>query len=162
MIFQGEESSIMIRGYTYGYDYYAPSHSVAYHIYAIKSNIDRRKRHKFWENDLLYAGALEKSTARMNYISGLLKDKKSNLRTGRGKDFLHIDEDKYGLGMVRSREMYFNTFGIHPEAGGSVDDVNRLCQFVQNKMHPLFTEHIRPDRMGVDYESIDLVDIQNM
>jgi hypothetical protein len=155
MIFQGEESSMMIRGFTYGYDYYAPARSVAFHIYAIKSNIDRRKRHKFWENDLLYKGALEKSTKRLNYIGGLLSARASNLRRG-GDDYLHVDEDKYGVGMIRSRDTYFRVFGIHPEGGGFVDDINQLCLFVQNKMHPAFTRFLRPDGMGIDYARIEL------
>lgn len=159
MIFQGEESSIMIRGFTFGYDYYAPEHSVAFHIYAIRSNIARRKRHKFWENDTLFMGALEKATARMNHISGLLaKDVGNKKNVGEEiivEDYLYIDKDKYGLGQIRSREMYFQAFGIHPEAGGSVDDVRHLCSFVQSQMHLLFTQQLRPNRMGIDYEKID-------
>jgi hypothetical protein len=156
MIFQGEESSIMIRGFTHGYDYYAPEKSVAFHIYAIKKNIDRRTRHKFWENDTLYKGALEKATARMNGITGLLgRDNKnsSNGSSGRKKSFyFDKEEDKYGMGHIRSREEYFLHFGIHPESG-TVE--NQLCSFVQKDMHLLFTQYLRPDGIGIDYSKIE-------
>jgi [Skp1-protein]-hydroxyproline N-acetylglucosaminyltransferase len=55
MIFQGEEMSIGIRGFTYGYDYYAPERSVCFHHYAMGKNRKVRKKvNKFWENEKLY------------------------------------------------------------------------------------------------------------
>jgi [Skp1-protein]-hydroxyproline N-acetylglucosaminyltransferase len=36
MVFQGEEISIGLRGFTYGYDYYAAERSTCFHMYAIK------------------------------------------------------------------------------------------------------------------------------
>jgi [Skp1-protein]-hydroxyproline N-acetylglucosaminyltransferase len=57
MIFQGEEMSIGIRGYTVGYDFYAPERSVCFHHYAVGKNLAvRSKVHHFWENDRKYAG----------------------------------------------------------------------------------------------------------
>jgi hypothetical protein len=35
MIFQGEEISMTLRGYSYGYDYYAPERGVCYHMYVV-------------------------------------------------------------------------------------------------------------------------------
>jgi [Skp1-protein]-hydroxyproline N-acetylglucosaminyltransferase len=55
MIFQGEEMSIGIRGFTIGYDYYAPMRSVCFHHYA-SMNKDRVKVPHFWENTNTYAG----------------------------------------------------------------------------------------------------------
>lgn len=43
MVFQGEEISMGLRGFTYGYDYYAAERSVCFHMYAIKENEARRK-----------------------------------------------------------------------------------------------------------------------
>jgi hypothetical protein len=149
MVFQGEESDITVRGFTYGYDYYAPERSVAFHIYAIKKNIGRRNRHKFWENDTLYKGALEKSTARLNWITGLLPIGDSMTTT---KSSIRKDGEKYGLGHVRSRDQYFQTFGIHPESG-TVE--GHLCSFVQKEMHQVFTSYLRPDGMGIDYDQIN-------
>ena len=56
MIFQGEEMSIGIRGFSIGYDYYAPERSVCFHHYAVGKNAKiRGKVHHFWENEQ-YAG----------------------------------------------------------------------------------------------------------
>jgi Glycosyltransferase (GlcNAc) len=44
MVFQGEEIAIGIRGFTWGYDFYAPRFSVVFHEYASKS--PRRKKVK--------------------------------------------------------------------------------------------------------------------
>lgn len=56
MIFQGEEMSIGIRGYTIGYDFYTPERSVCFHHYAVGKNAKlRNKVHHFWENEQ-YAG----------------------------------------------------------------------------------------------------------
>lgn len=65
---------------------------------------------------------------------------------------LFIQEKKYGLGGVRTPELFYETFGI---------DVVRkrteqhLCSFVETgKMHKQFTQFIRPDGMGIDYSKI--------
>jgi [Skp1-protein]-hydroxyproline N-acetylglucosaminyltransferase len=145
MIFQGEEATIALRGFTYGYDFYAPEQSVAFHIYAIKGHMDRRGRHKFWENDLLFKGSLEKSTSRLNGITGLL-GKHDN------KSYFSAEEDQYGLGHVRSKEKYFETFGIHPQS----ETVElQLCNFVDKEMHQLFTAYLRKDGMGIDYNNFN-------
>jgi hypothetical protein len=49
MIFQGEEMSIGIRGFTIGYDYFAPQRSVCFHHYASQDTSHKRdKVPKFW------------------------------------------------------------------------------------------------------------------
>ena len=49
MVFQGEEIFMGLRGWSYGYDYYTSEISVAFHMYAIKENKDKRKKVKlFW------------------------------------------------------------------------------------------------------------------
>lgn len=55
MIFQGEEMSIGIRGFTIGYDYFAPMRSVCFHHYA-SMNKDRVNVPHFWENSRKYDG----------------------------------------------------------------------------------------------------------
>jgi hypothetical protein len=47
LMFQGEEIAIGIRGFTYGYDFYAPRDSIVFHEYASKSK-RRSKVHMFW------------------------------------------------------------------------------------------------------------------
>ena len=57
MIFQGEESSIGIRAFTYGYDQYAPQRSICFHTYA--EGVNAMKRNKvphFWQNAQKYPG----------------------------------------------------------------------------------------------------------
>jgi hypothetical protein len=44
MVFQGEEIFQGLRGFTYGYDYYTAEISVAFHMYAIKENLEKRKK----------------------------------------------------------------------------------------------------------------------
>lgn len=146
MVFQGEESSLAIRAFSYGYDFYAPERSVAFHIFAIKDNIGRRERHKFWENETLYAGALEKSMARIVGITGMAAGSSST-----ANDYYHQDEELYGLGKVRDIQTYFRTYGIHPETS-SVED--HLCTFVQEQMHRQFHQHLRSDGMGINYNEI--------
>lgn len=64
-----------------------------------------------------------------------------------------MQEEKYGLGGVRTPELFYETFGI--------DVVNKrtehhLCQFVETgKMHKKFMPFLRPDGMGIDYSKID-------
>jgi hypothetical protein len=49
--------SIGIRGFTIGYDYYAPERSVCFHHYAVGANAKKRNKVKhFWENSNRYAG----------------------------------------------------------------------------------------------------------
>jgi hypothetical protein len=47
MVFQGEEIAIGIRGFTHGYDFYAPRDSVVFHEYADNSK-RRKKIPMFW------------------------------------------------------------------------------------------------------------------
>ena len=64
----------------------------------------------------------------------------------------HTEEEKYGLGGVRTPELFYETFGV--------DVVNKrteqhLCQFVETgKMHREFNKVLRPDGMGIDYSKI--------
>ena len=57
MIFQGEEMSIGIRGFTVGYDMYAPERSTCFHHYAVGNNAKTRNRvPHFWEHARNYKG----------------------------------------------------------------------------------------------------------
>ena len=54
-VFQGEEILQTIRGFTFGYDFYAPSRNVAFHIYATRTNREKRKNvPKFTENEVVF------------------------------------------------------------------------------------------------------------
>eukprot|EP01033_Poteriospumella_lacustris_P021357 gene21357-15837_t len=89
MVFQGEEIAIGIRGFTYGYDFYAPRDSVVFHEYAVKSK-RRHKVHMFWENTK-FAGTGQKSLKRATSIIGMAPDIDP-------ASWDHEEMDRYGLG----------------------------------------------------------------
>lgn len=147
MVFMGEEMSVGIRGFTYGYDHYASSSSICFHTYANGINaVKRNKVPKYWENSHSYQGMYLKG---MKRLLGIVK---MNPEV-RDSEWIHDDEDFYGIGKVRKPEQFYKTFGI---------DVVRkkaqkhLCSFVQpGHMHKKFTPFMRGDGMGIDYSKID-------
>jgi len=147
MIFQGEEMSIGIRGFTVGYDFYAPERSVCFHHYATGKNSKVRNKVKhFWENDQ-YEGTGKKAMKRLLGIVHMNPEVDPS-------EWDHVDVDRYGLGGVRTPEKFYDVFGI--------DVVNKkteghLCMFVMEgaKMHKKFTPMLRKDGMGIDYSKID-------
>ena len=142
MVFQGEEISMGLRGFTYGYDYYAAERSVCFHMYAIKENKAKRKKVKlFWENSKDYSGAELTAMKRLNGIIGMADD-----------PFDETDKKKYGLGKIRKTKKFFKTFGIHTKEK-TVEQ--NLCQFVGKPMMKEFQPHLRKNKMGIDYDEID-------
>jgi len=147
MIFQGEEMSIGIRGFTIGYDFYAPERSVCFHHYAEGANKKaRNKVPHYWEHTNIYAGA---GTKAMYRLLGVVHMNPEIDRT----EWDHTEESKYGLGGVRTPEKFYSTFGI--------DVVHKrteqhLCRFVETGiMHKKFTSFLRKDGMGIDYDKIN-------
>lgn len=58
----------------------------------------------------------------------------------------------YGLGSERDTKKFFTTFGIHVQE--KVTE-KHLCNFVATGgMHSLFQEHVKPDKMGINYNDI--------
>mmetsp|Transcript_49042 Transcript_49042/g.52942 ORF Transcript_49042/g.52942 Transcript_49042/m.52942 type:complete len:621 (+) Transcript_49042:158-2020(+) len=144
MVFQGEEIFMGLRGWSYGYDYYTAEISVAFHMYAIKENKDKRKNVKlFWENSNLYPGAAVQGMKRLNGIIGLGDP---------GDVFYDAEEKEYGLGQVRSKEQFYRLYGIHTSTKKVEDN---LCQFVGKPMMKLFKPHLRKNRMGIDFSNVD-------
>ena len=72
-VFQGEEINIGVRGFTYGYDFYAPERSVIFHYYTNsgdKGGEEGKKKKKkeknekgvnFWDNEEMYVGVAKES-----------------------------------------------------------------------------------------------------
>jgi hypothetical protein len=90
---QGEEISMTVRGFTFGYDYYAPLQSVAFHEYADSS--DRRKRiPNFAEHSDRpgHAGVEGTSLLRAMSIIGMVGKSKEVSRWDRKQ------EHEYGIG----------------------------------------------------------------
>jgi [Skp1-protein]-hydroxyproline N-acetylglucosaminyltransferase len=147
MIFQGEEMSIGIRGFTVGYDFYAPERSVCFHHYAVGRNAAvRNKVHHFWENDEKYAGTGRAAMARLLGMVHMNPEVPSTT-------WDHAEEATYGIGGVRTPEKFYETFGIDVKKK-TVE--GNLCSFVHEggKMHKLFTPLLRSDGMGIDYSTI--------
>jgi len=144
MVFQGEEISMGLRGFTYGYDYYTAERAVCFHMYAVGKNKKIRNKVKlFWENGPQYKGAELKAMKRLNAIIGM----------GNSADeYDHTDEEKYGLGKIRNPNKFFETFGIHRETQ-TVEQ--NLCRFVGKPMMRLMKPHLRKDGMGINYDEID-------
>lgn len=147
MIFQGEEMSIGIRGYTVGYDFYAPERSVCFHHYNTGKNAKVRSKVKhFWENGDKYAGTGKSAMKRLLGIVHMNPEVDPS-------EWDHTDIDRYGLGGVRTPEQFYETFGIDVFKKKTQ---GHLCTFVMEKakMHKKFTPFLRKDGMGIDYTKI--------
>jgi hypothetical protein len=146
MVFQGEEISIGLRGFTYGYDYYTPERSVCFHMYAVRDHKEERQKvPRFWENAPLYQGVGGSAMKRLGSIIGMDDFPRSEWTSV-------LDEKKYGLGEIRKPQTFFDTFGIHIERH-KVE--KHLCGFVGATMTNVFTPALRKNRMGMDYDKID-------
>jgi hypothetical protein len=147
MVFQGEEISIGLRAFTYGYDFYAPERGVCFHMYAVQENKEKRKKVPlFWEHASTYQGVGVRAMKRLNNIIGMSRIPDNAWQ--------HDDAKKYGLGKVRQKEKFFKVFGIHTETQ-TVED--HLCGFVGKPMMRVFMPALRENRMGIDYDKIDYV-----
>lgn len=145
-VFQGEEIFQGLRGFTYGYDYYTPETSVAFHMYAIKENKEKRKKISlFWENQNLYPGSAVEGMKRLNGIIGM-GDPEDVDKYYKGQ------EEFYGLGKARPRDKFFQLYGIHTDTK-MVED--HLCTFVGKPMMEKFKPHLRANGMGIDFTEFD-------
>jgi [Skp1-protein]-hydroxyproline N-acetylglucosaminyltransferase len=145
MIFQGEEISMTLRGYSYGYDYYAPEYGVCFHMYAVKENRARREKIPlFWENVETYRGAALQGMKRLNSIIGLIDYPVDQ--------WPQEDKELYGLGQIRDTAKFFKTFGIHTN-NSTLEP--HLCKFVGKPMMRVFLPALRENRMGLDWSKID-------
>lgn len=146
MVFQGEEIFQGLRGFTYGYDFYAPERGVAFHMYAIKENKEKRKKIKlFWENQNLYPGSAVEGMKRLNAIIGMGDPEDAS-------NFYDAEAEEYGLGQARPKETFFKLYGIHTDTK-TVED--HLCTFVGKPMMQKFKPHLRKNGMGIDFTEFD-------
>lgn len=138
--------SITLRGFTVGYDFFAPEKSVCFHSYAKGANAAaRNKVPHFWEHANTYAGTGIKAMSRLLGIVNM------NPEVDRS-EWNHAEEAKYGLGGARKTSKFYELFGIDVVAKTTE---RHLCQFVKNKMHNLFMPNLRSDGMGIDYSKTD-------
>lgn len=122
---------------------------MAFHIYATKENAKTRSNvPQFDENEILYPGAKKEAYLRLIGISGT---------SSPAPKYFNLDVNKFGLGQVRTRQQFFDTFGIHPDSKTIEKD---LCCFVQGSfgletsMQSRFNPFLRYDKMGIDYARI--------
>ncbi|KAL7532820.1 hypothetical protein ACHAXR_004893, partial [Thalassiosira sp. AJA248-18] len=140
-VFQGEEISIGLRGFSYGYDFYSPALSVCYHFYG------RKNVPMFWENTSTYSLSAIYGMNRLNAIIHM----ESPSINGETKEWMRTDEMKYGIGKVRALQQFFDIFGIHVEKQ-TVE--KHLCRFVGRPMQKEFMPFLRTNEMGLDYDRI--------
>ena len=149
-VFQGEEISIGLRGFTYGYDYYAPERSVCFHYYASQDKTGKRgKVNLFWEHSSIFnqnGNVVEKKG--MERLNGILNMNPPHILD---EEWLHVDEQFYGIGKVRTTKKFFDTFGIDTKAQKTQD---HLCRFVGLNMQRKWKPYLRKDTMGINYDEI--------
>ncbi|KAL7487942.1 hypothetical protein ACHAW6_013524 [Cyclotella cf. meneghiniana] len=147
MIFQGEEMSIGIRGFTIGYDFYAPERSVCFHHYAEGKNAKARNKVDISHEYIFFLLRSSGVKAMFRLLGVVHMNPEIN-----PERWDHSEEEKYGLGGVRTPELFYDTFGI--DVKNKVTE-HHLCSFVETgKMHNEFTKFLRPDGMGIDYSKI--------
>lgn len=145
--------SIGIRGFTIGYDFYAPERSVCFHHYAVGDNAKVRNRvHHFWENtQVTPAGRARKAMLRLLGIVHMNPEIDPS-------EWDHTDELTYGIGGVRTPEKFYETFGIdviHKKIEANMCKLVHGTEKENAPMHKMFTKHLRKDGMGIDYSKID-------
>ncbi|CAJ1935256.1 unnamed protein product [Cylindrotheca closterium] len=155
-IFQGEESNIGIRAFTYGYDTYAPSGPIVYHYYVAKSDVERKQYHqtkkekvplRFWELPSYDVEVAFQAMQRLNTIIELQTN-------DNGGHVFPKEMKEYGTGQVRSVDRYYDTFGYHRDTKTMEPN---MCMFVITQaMNKQFIPALRPDTMGIDYSHDNL------
>jgi hypothetical protein len=153
MLYQGEETSISVRAFTKGYDFYSPVRSIGRHTY------DRRhgplvRRPTFWENNQRYEG-LGNAKSAATRLASIVHMKANNEATT--DQYLTWDQELYGIGSARTPESFYSTYGIDRTAQTIHPG---LCQFVvgvesrQPLLHALLSQFLKPDGMGIDYGKV--------
>jgi hypothetical protein len=67
----------------------------------------------------------------------------------------HSELQRYGLGSVRSTQLFYKLFLIDVNARKAT----QLCPFVKSGlMHKAFQPHLRPDGLGIDYSQLESYD----
>jgi [Skp1-protein]-hydroxyproline N-acetylglucosaminyltransferase len=150
-VFQGEEISIGLRGFTYGYDYYTPETSPCFHYYAGQDTTGKRNKVKlFWENTKSFGREHIQKVELDAFLrlNGIIHMNPPSVKEDR---WIHVDEKKYGIGKVRTPQKFVDTFGIDLK-NHKVEQ--HLCKFVGKNMHLIWKQHLREDTMGIDYDKI--------
>jgi hypothetical protein len=147
MMFIGEEINIAVRGWTSGYDFYAPSACVLFHPYG---RTGAAKPKLFWENARRHEGAAARASMRLRTI--MQCDKTPLAGTSL------VELDLYGLGTERPVEWYYYLFGIDCVHEKRTKDI---CPAVYSaQMHKENTKYLRQNRLGIDYSQLPAIQKQ--
>ena len=149
MIFQGEEISLGVRGFTHGYDYYTPERSVCFHYYASKKDTKRKKVPMFWQHSNAHSGAAVESLKRLTKVIRIDPQADYDLKAMEGDKDLG-EYGRFGLGRVRDPETFYDMVGIDVERRRSAKG---LCKSVtRGGFHQKLKQYLREDGGGIDYD----------
>lgn len=141
-VFDGEEFSSGVRLFTHGYDVYAPSIPLLFHLY--DSGKDKSSKPKYWQFEwALRYPVQQRSLRRLWAMLGV-----SPASIGLPPDFDATQLRKYGIGTARTLQQYAEWIGVdfsRPE--GSAD----LCKRIESlERVPMIPEHLRVSDPYVD------------
>jgi hypothetical protein len=141
MVFMGEEISIGIRGWTHGYDMYAPQASVLFHEYAQMSS-RRRNVPKFWESGGARRGDGQRSLKRLTSLIHMNP-------LGMDDNWDRTKMELYGLGTERPVDLFYKLILVDVAKRSAVP----ICRFVDTgEMHKkIHNVYLRPNGRGIDY-----------
>jgi len=139
MTFNGEEFSMALRHWTWGYDHYTFRKTIALHPYS------RPKRPPlFWENGARFPMDTDASARRLQEMFGMRP-------TRPGVKFPKKDIKKYGVGPKRPLSKFLKVFGIDMQKR----TVRNHCRGVQSThMHRALHKYLRQDAKGIDYTKV--------
>jgi hypothetical protein len=119
--------------------YYTPEKQACYHYYG------RHDVPLFWENNNIYT---EDWAYWMNRLNAIIRMASWSPNVA---DWIRMDEVKYGIGMVRDIQTFFDVFGIHVKEQWVEGN---LCRFMGQPMQKEFIPHLRKNGISIDYDTI--------
>ena len=148
-LFDGEETSLAVRAWTHGYDFYHPDRDIVSHLYIPNKS---PLRPVFWATDWQRRSRIQFWTMlRMNYILGL-----HNL-LDYWVDPKHIDLrdlHKYGLGTERRAVDYWPFVSVDPHRDGPEWSDNLCAVFETTGLQP-FPKNTKTSSKINDYANYD-------
>ena len=107
-LFDGEEILFSVRMWTHGWDMFSPNDNVLYHFYG------RAEAKKIWSEveAAVWAPEQRQSQRRVQYFLGAMAQGKRMVAHDTDDERVVREEDRYGLGRVRSLDAYWVFSGI--------------------------------------------------
>jgi len=144
LIFQGEETVMALRMWTWGYDFYTFHRVLLFHTYDRKT-----KPSLFWENKQ-DNGLKAKTVEGIEIMLGLQRPS-----AGAAVKDIGLGE-KYGLGLKRELSTFSRLWGYDFRHRKARDN----CRWAYSQdMHVDLTAHLRPDGRGIDYAKVPVSEV---